>query len=84
MNYDANQTKRTSSEEARTGVRNPNGESHRTMYDPPIIKRWGPGFEPQTVFHMKKHTIPPITGSRGTGFETHMVFSTDLQHGNAQ
>jgi len=33
---------------------------------------------------MKKHTAPPITGSRGPVFETHMVVSTDLQHENAQ
>ena len=31
----ANQTRRTHNEETRTGVRNPNGISHRTTYDPP-------------------------------------------------
>jgi len=85
MNYDANQTKLTLSEEARTGVRNPNGVSHRTTYDPPHNKEVGTGVRnPNGFSHEKTYYILPIIGNRGPGFETHMVFSTDLQHGNAQ
>ena len=67
MNYDANQTKWTHSEEARTGVRNPSSVSHRTTYDPPHNKEVGTGVRNPNGFSYEKAYCPPNNRKQGTG-----------------